>query len=281
MSILRLDSDEKTKKVDQVMTQVESPEVRFADPEAPELSDYRPVDRWVVFAIIASLLSFTAFVMPTLWIFPLVATLLSVIAIRSVLDESRPTMGRKGALFALFLSLFILGCAPMRHATLIWLTSRQARIHADAWLELVREGRLPEAHQLTQSLYTRVSAGVNLDEHYRAPENLAPVTDPNMGMMPAMHPSQELELYFGKAGIKEIVEAAPEVEFEFVRVAKVDLTSIANSRVAELRYLARYTINGKLQRAELRIMMERSMLPHSGVTHWRVYGFDNMAFARD
>jgi hypothetical protein len=267
-------------KVDQDMTQVESPEVRFTDPEAPELSDYRPVDRWVVLAIIASLLSFFAFLIPTLWIIPLVATLLSVAAIRSVLDESRPTMGRKGAMFALFLSLFILGCAPMRHATLIWHTSRQARIHADSWLELIREGRLPEAHQLTLSLYTRVGEGVNLEEHYRSPGNLPPA-DPEMGMMPAMHPSQELELYFGKAGIKEIVEAAPEVEFEFVRVAKVDLTSIANSRVAELRYVARYTKDGKLQRADLRILMERTMLPHSGLTHWRVYNFDNLAFARD
>jgi hypothetical protein len=43
----------------------------------------------------------------------------------------------------------------------------QARQFAESWLELIRVGRLYEAHQLTLKEAMRASAGVSLDEVYR------------------------------------------------------------------------------------------------------------------
>jgi hypothetical protein len=259
------------------MTQVEVPEVQFTDPEAPESSDYRPVNLWVVLAIFLVVLSLTAYIMPLFWIMPLLATGVSILALRSVHDETRPTSGRKGAVVALVLSLFILGSAPTRYITTMNMITHQARRHAESWLELVREGRLQEAHQLTLDLYSRVNPGLNLESHYEerpeAPTSAFP--DP-MAMMQQFSPAAELQNFFSQAGLRDVVKAAPNVEFEFVRSAGFERSSSPTTQVVDLRFMARYELDGRPQRNRFRILMERNLMTHAGVTHWRVRSMDDV-----
>jgi hypothetical protein len=262
--------------VEQTMARAESTQVQFTDPEAPELSDYRPVDLWVILAIALALLSLTAFLVPLFWIVPLLATGVSIVALRSVHDDTRPTSGRKGAVVALVISLFILGAAPARYITIMTMIAQQGRNHAEAWLELVRQGRLQEAHQLTLSLYSRVSPQTSLEGHYQERPSVPTATPNPMAMMEEFSPAAELQNLFSQPGLREIVKAAPDVEFELVRSAGFERDSGPNTQVLDLRYVARYEVDGKPQRSRFRVLMERTLFTHSGVTHWRVRSVDDI-----
>jgi flagellar biosynthesis protein FliP len=261
------------------MAQVELPQVAFTDPEAPEISEYRPLNQWVVLAVALTVLSLSAFLMPIFWIFPLLAVIVSFVALRSLLDETRPTSGRRGAVMALVLSLFILGCAPVRYITVMMMTANQGRAHAEAWLAMVQEGRLHEAHQLSLDLYSRVAPHEDLEQHYRARPDTStssPSPDSPMAMMAAFSPPEELRNFFNQPGLKNLVAAGKEAEVEFVRSAGFEPSQAANLTVVDLRYVVRYVVDGKPQRSRLRILMERAMVPQSGVTHWRVKSVDDM-----
>lgn len=148
------------------MAALEPHEVGFRLTDVEILPEYQPLSRLALAGLLAALLSPIALAHPLLWIVPLTAGLLSALALRSIRRSEGELRGSGLAQTALFAAL-LFGCwAVAWNLSHYYVVGRQARRYAEAWLELVKEGRLYEAHQLTMSASSRVPGNESLEDLY-------------------------------------------------------------------------------------------------------------------
>ena len=114
----------------------------------PELIDYRPVNRVAVAALLAGLAAPLALVHPMLWCVPVAGAVLAVVALVSIRRSDVPTIGRKGAIFGLVLSLVFLAAAPTRYFTYDYWLGYRADLLAQHWFDLIRTHQPQKAYGL-------------------------------------------------------------------------------------------------------------------------------------
>ncbi len=195
--------------------------------ETPELDDYRPISPLVIVACIATFVSLLALAHPLLWICPAIAAILSICAMVQVSAAQSRFSGRSLAAVCLCATALIGAYAPARSLSREHVLYTQARAKAEQLFSLLRQGRVQEAHQLTQSPVDR----------YKGPETLATyyTTDPvaetpsmrrddnpdNPPEMPADvprdPPSLELENFLKDAVIAKLVAYGPQVRIEHIQ----------------------------------------------------------------
>jgi hypothetical protein len=109
---------------------------------------YHSVSSVAVVALVVGVLSPLAFAHVLLWSLPLVGVAVSLAALVQIDRSDGVLIGRKAAVVGLVLSL-IAGLGAIVHVTTrsSWLESR-AELVADRFLELLRDGKTYEAHQL-------------------------------------------------------------------------------------------------------------------------------------
>jgi len=139
--------------------------------EAPETADYRSISPLAVIALLLSIVSFGAVFTPMLWVVPIITVLLCIKALHSLALHQDSLSGRGLVLVALTLSCFLGGTVPVHYFTRHRTLNRQARAYAEQWLELIRQGKLMEAHQLRTSITMRAPADANLKEFYESDPN--------------------------------------------------------------------------------------------------------------
>jgi hypothetical protein len=142
---------------------------QFSDAPSDDLARYRGVSWLAVTALLVGLLSVAAFIdlqNPLLWSLPVLALILALLALRRIAAEQPRLLGRKAALTALALALICGSWAIVQYTVRRSWVYAEARQHADEWLELVRTGRLSEAHQLHLTQESRQAPGTALDRHY-------------------------------------------------------------------------------------------------------------------
>ena len=115
--------------------------------EAAELGEYRSLQSLAVLTLVLGILSCLALFRTMFWIVPLVTLILGVIALR-LLAANPEKIGRKAAIWGMALALLFGAWAPSRYFSRQWWLAGQARTYADAWMELVQQKKLKEAHQL-------------------------------------------------------------------------------------------------------------------------------------
>lgn len=128
----------------------ESSQARFTQVETPELGEYQPLSATAVAALLASIAGIVAAFQPWLVAIPLFAAVLSAIAMVIASRPDARASGRWLATTGLLFSLFIVGFASARGYSRKQHLCDLARPHAEAWLRLLLDGRIKEAHQLTQ-----------------------------------------------------------------------------------------------------------------------------------
>lgn len=229
---------------------------KYADPglDDPEMShDYRAPQPLAIMTLVLGCLSFLALLRTGLWVFPLVTLVLGVVSLRT-LAANPERIGRKAAWLGILLAAFFLTWAATYHYVReSWLVGH-ARQYADAWIELIQEQKLKEAHQLHVSRGKRAKAGSSLDEFY-ASERYA---------------QSDFEAFFDKVPLKELVQFAPRAQFVFDG-SRDRLSDLYTERVV-LRYLARYEDQGKQREMPLRVLMLRTIDQSTGDYFWEVEG---------
>ena len=162
------------------------------------------------------------------------AAALAAAALWSIARADRPPLGRKAALVALLLSLF---CGAWG---LTWRTVRQqvicheAQQLADQWLQLVRAGRLQEAHQLHLPWKDRQAPGTNLADFYKN----------------TREPRSDLDSFFRAPPLSQIVDAGPvraSCDSCSARACKTSPTRDPRRTSATLRYALDYQPDGQPQ----------------------------------
>jgi hypothetical protein len=116
--------------------------------EGAELPDYHPLCVPAIVGCGLGLLSFLALLHPVLWFVPLIAAGVNVYALAQLGGSDR-MIGRRAALWGLFLALLFGLAAPLRTFTYQWLERRDAHQTAREWFQALLEGNVHKAHQLT------------------------------------------------------------------------------------------------------------------------------------
>jgi len=250
------------------MVQVEEQRLEF-DPtyEAPIMADYRPFSRMAMAALPLALCSLLAVISPLLWVVPIIAVIVSVLAIRATCYGERKPLGRIPAMLALLFSLFVLGFAPAEYITSRSNMCAQAEQYGREWLELVRSGKLPEAYQLHLMYYDRVAPETDLEKYYEPnfPEGGSQLRK----QISVNDPYGEMKDFFMPRPLKELVAAGQKGHYELKSSAVVPDESEFPFTIVELQYRFTYPDNGAEISLPLHIKMKRSLLP-TGRKHWNV-----------
>lgn len=176
------DSVPQTEKVDTEDKTLSGP--LFADSDATELADYRPLSLLAVAAAFAGIAASLANFQKVLFVIPIAGVVLSLLAIRDTNPDST-RIGRKLALFGLGASILFGSFAFTRAAVERYVLINQAAEVAKGWTDIVRSGNLPQACEWMKLPGGRRQASVDLAEFYVKNED-AETYMKNVGSYPSI-----------------------------------------------------------------------------------------------
>jgi hypothetical protein len=161
---------------------------------------YRALSILAMVSLGLGLLSAVAIASPILGIVPLVAIVVSGVALRRIALDSERLSGRWMAMVSLVLASLFMGWGLSRDFSRRERFFTHARKFADDFLEVLNRRAGYAAHQLKVQRKYRMDPNINLDAAYQQDENA----------------SREYEAFVGESPVKEILEASPNARFEFV-----------------------------------------------------------------
>jgi hypothetical protein len=148
------------------MTSTDTKRAGFSPVETDSLTEYHPLNRPAIAALVLGVLSATALAHQLFWVVPIITIVVAVVALRQISASSSEQRGRMLALVGLACALVFGSWAMTRSISRQMQISEQAQACCDEWFELIRTGRLYEAHQLTLPYDSRLSDVDPLEEIY-------------------------------------------------------------------------------------------------------------------
>lgn len=238
------------------------------EPDLPVVGDLRVTSRAAWFSVPLTFVALAAVLAPPLWILPLLS---ATVASRGVwLARCYPDRWKGGrlALAMLWVSLFVLAFAPSRYVIGQWLLIRTAQRHADSWLDLIRHGRLYEAHQLSLERYERVPPRTDLEQYYRQryPEGGERLRE----MMDIKDPYHMFHKFYGEPPLKQMREAGEQAQYTYRGAAILPRPENRPAVIVELHYDAVLPTKTATYRLPLSIQLERTVNLRTGESHWHV-----------
>ncbi len=110
------------------------PTLGFNELEGAELPEYRPLCVPALVGCVWGAFSFLALLHPVMWFWPLLGAGINIFAL-VVLAQSDRMIGRRAAIWGLFLSLLFGVAAPLRTGVYQWLEQREARQAGREWFQ--------------------------------------------------------------------------------------------------------------------------------------------------
>jgi hypothetical protein len=219
--------------------------------EARQLGTYQALSGTALAGGLLGLLSPLALVNAVLWSVPLAGIGCSLIALRQTRD--RQVSGRGIAIFGLLMCAFFFACAATKFISSQRFRMQHAQQLADLWVELVRAGRLSEAHQWTILAGQRVERWDLVDAYYR--EN--PDRD------------KERKKLFHSPGLRELAEWGSDCQVRMVNAVQVRNDSTHHE------YHFDYQVVRDAQVVPIRLAAVRRRYTDIGMVTW------NIDFVRD
>jgi hypothetical protein len=134
--------------------------------EEADLVRYGAISPLAIGALVLGVLSALSLTTLLALFVPVVAVLVALVALRQIGKSNGAIVGRWAALTGLALALVFASTAIGRLVSREFILRAQARQFADQWLQIVREGKLQQAHQLQLPPGERQLAGVSLAQFY-------------------------------------------------------------------------------------------------------------------
>jgi hypothetical protein len=228
----------------------------YADPAANEPGashEYHSPQPLAIITLALGLLSFLALFRTTLWIFPIVTLVLGLVSLRTLAGQTEK-IGRKAAVAGMVLAVFFWGWAAAYDIVREQWLIGHAREYADAWLELLQQQKLREAHQLHVSRGKRAEGNISLEEFYKKQR----------------YAQSDFESFYDKEPLKDIAEFAPHAKFTYD--GSRDRVSDPYSERVVLRYIATYDSHGQARTLPFRVLLLRRVDLSTGDHYWEVEG---------
>ena len=225
------------------------------DADAEELGGYRAISPLAPVVLLLGIGSLLALIHPLLWCVPFIAVVLAILGLRKIARNS-DLIGRTGILIGLALALFLGAVAPSRMISRNWMLARESRRIAQAWLELIRDGDLQEAHQWTLSPYERSQVSP-LSKHYESREALI-----------------ELDEFFDRPSMKRFVAAAQDGDIQFTGQQHVVRDGGTDQMVQP--FVVVQTDNSQLRENRFRAVLKRTIDRKTGKAYWHIDGLSDV-----
>jgi hypothetical protein len=212
---------------------------------------YHSVSALAVVALAIGLLSPLAFTHPLLWSLPIVGVALALAAFVRIGRSEGLLIGRKAAIIGLAISLFSgLGAVTQATTRQLWLAARAERL-TERFLELLREGKTYEAHQLFARPQFRLPPGSDYEKLY--------------GEEPTM--MEDHQSFLKREVIADLLALGDRAELEHQR------TRLTHSGPTEDYLMVYYRLSGPTKGRqidkEIRFVVERLQDEQTG-ERWRV-----------
>ena len=137
--------------------------------ENEDLLEYRELSRLAIGGMVLGVFSVLAIFTSVLWIVPVLAIILSLVAYYQI-DKSEVLTGKGMALIGMALAAIWLGIGVTQGSVRNRVMMNSSREMAAAWLDLLLEKKTMEAHQLTMRPNSRQSASTPLEGYYQNDE---------------------------------------------------------------------------------------------------------------
>ena len=264
------------------MTLADNSSTRFSDLEPEQLGDYRPINRLALVSLVLGILSASALIHPVFYLVPVLAFVASLLALRDLPVGDQRQSGRTLAILGICFSLLFVTWAVGRQISRQRYMFGHARQYAEEWLELFREGRYYEAHQLSMMEGRRLELGDALEKHYAPPpapnfeeiDKKRKEADPSspeqmQEMMKMMEPtlSDEFKAFSERDMIKRLQKLGSKATFVFRSNVGILKTGPYSERV-DLLFEANGDVEGRPQSFLFKVQCERDI--QTGLGDWRV-----------
>jgi hypothetical protein len=216
-----------------------------------ESEPYRAISPLAVVACILGAASALSLTHPLFWFLPPVTIIVSILALRSVAKNRDSLVGRKAALAGLAAATFFGVWAPTSTTMQQVLIPRHARPFANYWLDLLRDGRVQEAHQWTIMPDYRVPADFDLNEFYESDTDA----------------KEDLEVFLDDAVIRSLVRLGRAGKPHLVRTVAVEGTGKHSRTVLDYQVTSK---DPSVEPFDVRIIIERMLEPSDRSVQWRV-----------
>ena len=137
------------------------------DPADEEVTRYHAISSLAVAGLLAGLFAPLAMLAAVLWAVPLLAVVVSALALRRIADRRPDLSGRPAALVGLLLGTVFLVAAPVADQVYDYFLRQQARQFAATWIDAVRQGEVYRAHHLMLPPKYRLPLGSRPSDFYR------------------------------------------------------------------------------------------------------------------
>jgi hypothetical protein len=216
---------------------------------------YHSVSAMAIVSLVIGLLSPLAFVHPLLWTLPIVGVALAGAAVVRIDRSEGVLVGRKAAIAGLAMSLvFGLGAVTQSATRRLWLSYRAEQV-AERFLELLREGKTYEAHQLWTRPQYRFLPGSDYKALYA--ENPAA--------------NEDYQQFLKREVISDLLALGQRAEIEHLR------TRLTHTGPNVDYIMVFYRLSGRAAKGpidkEIRFDIERLVDEQTGA-RWRVYADD-------
>jgi len=227
-------------------------------PEADSVAEYPPVSRLAVLSLVLAILACGAVFSPLMVCFAVAAALVAIAALRSIARAQRPQLGRKAAVAALLLGVLFGVWGTTWRLVREQMVSAQAQQQADTWLQLVRTGRLQEAHQLHLAHESRQAPGADLGEHYKNDREAR----------------DDFESFFRGEPLRQIVAAGERGSLRFLQRENVlnDSYSGQTTDLVTLRYELNSSEKDQAEALVFLVTIARKVASGGAEAHWELRG---------
>jgi len=182
---------------------------------------YRAVSILAIVSLILGLLSMVTLVSPLLGFVAIAAIVVSCVALRRIAVNSDRLSGRTFAAVGVILPCLFLGWGLTKDFSRRDKVFGYARKFGDDWLQILKRRESYVAHQLKVVQKYRMDPQTNLEVAYQRDESA----------------TQEYKLFVGESPVKEILAAAPNVDFEFEEYFRHTQTGATDNVILQYRYI--------------------------------------------
>jgi hypothetical protein len=219
-------------------------------PDEQQMAGYVAISRAAVGALLLGLASPLILTSPLLLLIPLAGIVTAAVALWSIASSQGQLRGQWLATIGLCLATLFLGWGVTRQLSRQAILVEEGEQFANAWLELVRQGKLQEAAQFQRERLRRITSPDALAEHYTQDREAA----------------NELQMLFDSEPLQSFRTIGPGGSYRFDSLASQSRSNQADDVV--LKY--QFTVAGNANPRHLWITVARTYDASHGTADWIV-----------
>jgi hypothetical protein len=216
-------------------------------------SDYQVINGWSIVALILTVLSSFALVLPIFLGLPVLAIIVSLFALSRIRREPHLFMGRRLAILSLVAAVILgswsIGRRMFFHAHMY----TAAEENVTEWFQLLKKGKHEAAHQLSLLPGMRASGKTTLREYY----------------LNEKRAREEMQDYFSEPALRTIISLGEKWSVRLVENRRLNITDDARLLVYQ-RFMIEYVKDGRPVALAVETKSSRMLDKYTRVSHWTV-----------